>query len=108
MKTTKRLLAFDMESFCHKLLPFTSEQCFELAVVAFHMALRREKDLRFEMPSYLVLLLSKEETARRERADHELSKERVDQTQSKGMAGGEQEADENHEEEGGRSEPITS
>ena len=66
-------------------------------MVAFHMALRREKDFRFEMPSFLVLLLSKEETARRERADHELSKGRVDQTQSKGMAGGEQEADESHE-----------
>ena len=67
-----------MESFCQKLLPFTAEQYFKLAVVALHLALQREKDSSFKMPSFLEALLSKEETAGRERADHELSKERVD------------------------------
>ena len=99
---SKKVLAFDMESFCQKLLPFTAEQYFKLAVVAIHLALQREKDSSFKMPSFLEALLSnfEEETARRERADHELSKERVDQRQSKGMAEGEQEADERHGGEG--------
>ncbi len=85
-----------MESFCQKLLPFTAEQYFKLAVVALHLALQREKDSSFKMPSFLEALLSKEETARRERADHELSKERVDQRQSKGVVRGEEEADKSH------------
>ena len=67
LATTKTVLAYQIRQWCASVLPLTEEQYRDLAVVALHLALQREKDS--SMPSFLGSLLIKEDTILKERKD---------------------------------------